>query len=150
MLLDMHQLLSYTRCCFKTLPFAYDISVQINYSECWIVIPYKTNSPHFITWVITYKNVKLVVKIFKNLKKKKKTFLILNWTMSRRWTSGDVHEWFTVYVCCMFSSNMYCDIVYCTVVHRSTQREFMFVVNKGVFFSFAQCSEQIRIAKTMQ
>ncbi len=32
------------------------------------------------------------------------------------------------YVCCMFSSNMYCN-----VVHSSTQREFMFVVNKGVF-----------------
>ncbi len=28
----------------------------------------------------------------------------------------------------MFSSNMYCN-----VVHSSTQREFMFVVNKGVF-----------------
>jgi len=41
-------------------------------------------------------------------------------------------------------------VILFTVVHRSTQREFMFVVNKGVFFSFAQCSDQIRIAKSMQ
>jgi len=49
-----------SNCCrFITLPFAYVMSVQINYTcECWIiVIPYKTNSPHFIAWVITYKNV---------------------------------------------------------------------------------------------
>ncbi len=53
-----------TLCCFITLSFAYVISVQINYTcECWIVIPYKTNSPYFIAWVITYKNVELVVKI---------------------------------------------------------------------------------------
>lgn len=51
-------------CCFITLSFAYVISVKMNYTyECWIVIPYKTNSPHFIAWVITYKNVKLIVKI---------------------------------------------------------------------------------------
>jgi len=40
-----------------------------------------------------------------------------------------------------------CTVILFTVVHGSTQ---MFFVNKGVFFSFAQCSEQIRIAKTMQ
>jgi len=27
-----------------------------------------------------------------------------------------------------------CTVILFTVVHRSTQREFMFVVNKGVFF----------------
>ncbi len=53
-----------TLCCFITLSFAYVMSVKINWTcECWIVIPYKTNSPHCITWVITYKNVELVVKI---------------------------------------------------------------------------------------
>ena len=60
-----------TLCCFITLSFAYVMSVKINYTcEWWIVIPYKTNSPHFIAWVITYKNVELDVKIcqanFKN------------------------------------------------------------------------------------
>jgi len=50
------------------------------------------------------------------------------------------------YVVC---SVQICTVILFTVVHRTTQREFMFVVNKGVFLSFAQCSEQIRIAKTM-
>jgi len=38
-----------------------------------------------------------------------------------------------------------CTVILFTVVHRSNQREFMFVVNKGVFFSFAQCCEQITV-----
>ena len=40
------------------------MSVKMNYTfERWIVFPYKTNSPHFIAWVITYKIVELVFKI---------------------------------------------------------------------------------------
>jgi len=48
----------------------------------------------------------------------------------------------------MFSFNMYCDIVYsCAPIYPKGVYS-MFVVNKGAFFSFAQRSEQIRIAKT--
>ncbi len=59
--------------------------------------------------------------------------------------SLDVHKWFTVL--CMFSSNMYCNIVYsCAQLYP-----------KGVYvcckyrciYSFAQCCEQIRIAKSI-
>ena len=96
--------------CFITLSFAYVMSVKMNYTCVgWIVIPYKTNSPHFIAWVITCKNVELVVK----------------------------------------PSVPICTAILFTVVHSSTQREFTFVVNKGVFFSFAQCCEQITIAKSI-
>ena len=91
-------------CCFIKLSFAYFMSVKMNYTCVgWIVIPYKTNSPHFIAWVITCQNVELVVK----------------------------------------PSVPICTAILFTVVQSSTQREFTFVVNKGVFFSFAQCCEQI-------
>ena len=97
------------------------MSVKINYTcECWIVIPYKTNTPHFIAWVITYKNVELIVKICQK-SKTVSLFLIarddircdvdeIMWP--DREERLDVHEWLQYYVCCMFSSNMYCNIVY--------------------------------------
>ena len=47
-------------CCFITLSFAYVMSVKMNYTYgCWIVVPNKTNSLHFIASVITYKIVEL-------------------------------------------------------------------------------------------
>ncbi len=52
----------------------------------------------------------------------------------------------TMYVVC---SVPICTAMLFTVVHSSTQREFMFVVNKGVFILFEQCCEQIRIAKSI-
>ena len=39
-----------------------------------------------------------------------------------------MNDYSTMYVVCSVPA------VLCTVVHSSTQREFMFVVNKGIFF----------------
>ena len=42
-----------------------------------------------------------------------------------------MNDYSTMYVVC---SVPVCTAILFTVVHSSTQREFMFVVNKGVFF----------------
>ena len=43
------------------------MSVKMSYTYgYWIVVPYKTNSLHFIAWVITYKIVELVIKFCHN------------------------------------------------------------------------------------
>lgn len=73
------------------------MSVKMNYTcGCWIVVPNKTNSLHFIAWVITYKIVELVIKFCQA------NFIpffiifswkcLLNWTIALRWTSAFTHE----------------------------------------------------------
>ena len=73
------------------------MSVKMNYTYgCWIVVPNKTNSLHFIASVITYTIVELVIKFCQA------NFIpffiifswkcLLNWTLALRWTSAFSHE----------------------------------------------------------
>lgn len=91
------------------------MSVKMNYTYgCWIVIHNKTNSLHFIAWVITYKIVELVVKFCQA------NFIhffiifywkcLLNWTIALRWTS---------------QYSMYCYCILFAIVHSSTKRVFL-------------------------
>ena len=119
------------------------MSVKINYTYgCWIVIHNKTNSLHFIAWVITFKIVELIVKFCQA------NFIyffiifywkcLLNWTVALRWTSAFTHDENmcpnrqNVWMCqnenwthVPLQYSMYCYCIFFAVVHSSTKRVFL-------------------------